>query len=766
MGRKERKQKKSVKSNKVKKVMQRLQRHRRRGNLKKHEIDAIDRIKAKKKAEPQKRLLNIEEDWKKHCESVMKDESDDDNLPLDMYDTDIDWENSVFAQKKQRLQESDESGPKYHLRHFKSEEIDENMEPLLPLKVGGKLIAQSRKIEEIKEEEPEEAKVSEEEEAQKVDDTSHLSAIDLLRKGEELVHEQRIKISNTVYSILADPQNEMPKLKALVLSLRDKSLIPLVKEATMQLLTASLTQVFIDIVPGYVIRLPTEEELATNLKKETKRLFEYERSLLTNYRKFLEFLEKKVERFISSKRKRTSQPDRDKLGLLSLRCLCKLLVAIPHFNYTTNILDILIRVSTSEVTEVVETCCSAIGTAFSQDTLFRLSAHGSKNIAKVVKDKGTKVPPSLLATFLKLRIKEIDSGKINDDKKEIMNKKQQVFKERASKSRTKFRKQLQKLEADLKEIEAKESVATRSKYATEAMKNVFLTYFRVLKLMSTTSLLAPVLQGLSKFAHLLNVEFFDDIISAMESLVEMKHLSVSDVLHCIHTVFVILSGEGSAINVDPLCFYRSLYRILPCIVFTRSHATLCDRLSLIITAVQLMFVNRSKAVPLERVAAFVKRLLLLSFLLPNKCIVAVLSSCRAIFIAHQRLRTLIDFEETVNNGMYRPDLDDPDCSHALSSSILPELDRLAQNSNKMIALFARHLIKNAPSTGPCHLSPEIGSKKPWEWLECTSGAELCQDSDGERSFFHGEILEFAKKRGVKLTSTNVCQLVCQWLSNG
>lgn len=35
-----------------------------------------------------------------------------------------------------------------------------------------------------------------------------------------------------------------------------------------------------------------------------------------------------------------------------------------------------------------------------------------------------------------------------------------------------------------------------------------------------------------------------------------------DQLHCVNTVFVILSGEGQLLNVDPSRFYRNVYRIL------------------------------------------------------------------------------------------------------------------------------------------------------------------------------------------------------------
>lgn len=57
---------------------------------------------------------------------------------------------------------------------------------------------------------------------------------------------------------------------------------------------------------------------------------------------------------------------------------------------------------------------------------------------------------------------------------------------------------------------------------TEILKFVFVTYFRVLKTVGHSPLLSPVLEGLAKFAHLINVDFFSDLMAALQTLLNNK----------------------------------------------------------------------------------------------------------------------------------------------------------------------------------------------------------------------------------------------------
>ena len=58
-------------------------------------------------------------------------------------------------------------------------------------------------------------------------------------------------------------------------------------------------------------------------------------------------------------------------------------------------------------------------------------------------------------------------------------------------------------------------------------------------------LLGSTLAGLSTFAHLINLDFFDDLLSNLHSIIAThRGLTFENTLHCVHTTFAILSGQG------------------------------------------------------------------------------------------------------------------------------------------------------------------------------------------------------------------------------
>ena len=47
-----------------------------------------------------------------------------------------------------------------------------------------------------------------------------------------------------------------------------------------------------------------------------------------------------------------------------------------------------------------------------------------------------------------------------------------------------------------------------------------MVYFKILKKAPNLKLIPSVLEGLSKFAHLINLDFFDDLVKIMHQMIE------------------------------------------------------------------------------------------------------------------------------------------------------------------------------------------------------------------------------------------------------
>ncbi|UMM32303.1 hypothetical protein L5515_006149 [Caenorhabditis briggsae] len=711
---------KMMKTNKTRKTTKNLNRLAKKKKLSREIRDGMSDIKARKSADLRQRAVNIEDDFIADREARYEND-DEEDLPLDMMDADIDWENSAFANAKRRLdrkrnggadsdEDEDENDVETKKRKFAGQ-LEEGHEELLPIKLkDGTLIRPTREkeVEEQEEEEKSDIDEGEEDEPHK-EDFSHLSASELITKRRELLQEFKDTIASHANMLLANPQVNIVRLRDLYNLCNGEKVHSLVREPVQKLAMASTLQVLLDIVPGYAIREQTAEEKSQKQKKETRNLVNFEESLLRYHLKYLQLCEKLSNKLVGKDRHNDENTFTFKMGILSVKALARIVISAPHFNYSTNIISSLVRLSLAKNETVVKEVCDAIRTVFKEDLHLKITLFTSRSISTLVTKRKGRVPPELLKTLLSMNITEVANEDKKSGKDALIAKKYQIKKERASKTAKKYKKQLARLEADLLEVEAEESLTKKMKHATEAMKFAFQTYFSVLKRMPSSALLEPVLEGLSKFAHLLSIEFYEDIVSTMENMVQNENLKPLDQLHCINTVFVILSGDGQLLNIDPSKFYRLAYRVLNHLPFEKRPEQRKNQIVMATKTLETMLVTRRKAVPLSRVAAFVKRLLSIATVLDDFPALCIVSLVRSLFIAHPKLSSMIEDEEGGAPGVFRQDIDDPDVANALASDVRDELSMLARRRNVELSRFANNILYGVPSTGIFKLNPQLSS---------------------------------------------------------
>jgi nucleolar complex protein 3 len=154
---------------------------------------------------------------------------------------------------------------------------------------------------------------------------------------------------------------------------------------------------------------------------------------------------------------------------------------------------------------------------------------------------------------------------------------------------------------------------------------------------------------------LINVDFFNDLLNALRDVMNQFDDTTLSTrggagtrkrLLCITTAFQLLSGQGEALNYDLKDFYKEIYQILFMATYrTRLEdgASVTDSNSseseaeLLLQGLEMMFL-RKRQIPIDRLAAFVKRFALVALNMPNKtvsrCLVLVQRLLQVRWIPH------------------------------------------------------------------------------------------------------------------------------------
>ncbi|XP_069373224.1 nucleolar complex protein 3 homolog [Paralichthys olivaceus] len=585
---------------------------------------------------------------------------------------------------------------------------------LLPIKDKTGVIPQTveRVIKHQKGEEEEEAADEREEPENEGEPESvvELTAEQRERLRVQIINQKKLLIANLASAVISDPFSNIKRLKELRGMLMEPD--PCVAVTVRKLVMVSLMEIFKDIAPTYRIRPLTAAEKGVKVKKETQRLREFEEGLVSQYKFYLEDLEQTIKDWKQKKKKRSqvvSLQSYQSLAHVSVRCLCELLLALPHFNFHNNIVVVLVPLMNDPAKQVSDMCCDAFRKLFQEDKLGGASLAAVRVVSGLVKSLNYNIRPEVLRTLLSLRIQEVQLKKDVEEtapQKKFMNNKEK--KKNLSRMKRKWKKAEEKLEKELLEVEASESKENKIKLHTETLNIVFLIYFRILKKAQRSVLLPAVLEGLANFAHLINLEFFDDLLSVLQNLIQSGDRTNRESLHCIQTVFTILSGQGDVLNIDPLTFYSQLYKMLP-----RLHAGAPnDDIIILLRCLDTMLIRRRKQVTLQRAMAFIKRLSTLSLhVLPNAS-VGMLAANRATMHSFPKCDFLLD-NEVQGSGFFLPELDEPEHCNAQNTALW-ELHTLQRHFHPVVRQFAAHLSHGAPSEGSAALGMELSRRSPVE----------------------------------------------------
>nr|XP_002119269.1 nucleolar complex protein 3 homolog [Ciona intestinalis] len=580
---------------------------------------------------------------------------------------------------------------------------------LLPIKVAsGKVLQQSVSEDEEEEEEEVEELICEAPEVQNenVSKEPALTTKDLLLKRKKNIQEAKSKISQLASDILAEPQKSLKMIKDLRLMMENRE-SPESYYTIKKLVTVSLACLFVDILPGYRIRERTEQEKAVKLSKEVKALTEYEDGLLHQYQQYLQSLEKMIKMRRRYGNKNPATRAQLSMSEVAVQAMCDLFKHTSHFNFHNNITVVLVPIANDDRNpKVRKICCDALEAIFLSDKLGSSILAAVKAIAKVSKERGpNKLRAEFLNTLLKLKINQVDYSLINHKKTKQEKMEAKREKKKMSRREIKQMKKQKKLKNELKEVAAAEDHDEKMALHTETIQQVFLIYFRILKhkkgdLDGSQAVLPAVLQGLAKFAHMINIDFFSDLFAVLQSLVSQQTLPLQQNVHCIFTAFTILSGQGEILNIDPVDLYKMLFSLLHEVVMNAPHLKKKNKdvtkedLDMILMCVSIMLNKRRKQITLNSLNSFIKRLSTIAVHTEQfKHTVKILEEIQKLLNSNSKALSLFD-SSSQSFGTHNPYLDDPEknCSQA---SCLWEMHLLRRHYATSIKQTAFQILRKA-----------------------------------------------------------------------
>ena len=445
------------------------------------------------------------------------------------------------------------------------------------------------------------------------------------------------------------------------------------QQYTAHLAIASLLLIFKDILPAYRIRVPTAQEMAVKVSKDTKRMWDHERALLHHYQQYLKLLEKTWEKQAQSASPTTC-------SVTAMLSLAELLKTAFHFNFRSNLITVVVRQMNHKQHEPVRTaCCEAVKTVFAKDAQGEVALEVTRQVAKLVKDCGFRVHPAVLRTFVALPLRvHVDEAQAAKLATAANAKKRKRDKETAA------------IEAELKEGRATVDKIVLARCQSDTLQAVTLTYFRVLKSDNLKAshieeLLPPALEGLAKIAHLINIDTVMDLLEVLKGLLKkVDSLPLDAALNCILTAFQTLQGPGKEMKIDPKEYIVPLYSQLPRLC-TETHSR--QHTDLMLQCLNAAFCQR-REYSTVRVAAFLKQILSTALHTPPHTAIPLTAFSRQLLQRYPSAEQMLENEQDViTSGEYNPVVEDPEHSNPFATCAW-ELATLKFHLNARVAAQA------------------------------------------------------------------------------
>ncbi|ETN39845.1 uncharacterized protein HMPREF1541_06071 [Cyphellophora europaea CBS 101466] len=472
-----------------------------------------------------------------------------------------------------------------------------------------------------------------------------------------------------------------------------------------KLVLAAQVAVYKDAIPGYRIRAYKDEDMSSKVSKDVRKTRQFEHGLVTNYHTY-------VKHLATLARTKSDDSETASLRSVAISCACSLLLAVPHFNFRTELLNLLAReLLKREPTPDFIKCIDTVQNFFKADDDGAPSLEAVGVLSKLMRAKDFSVREEVLDLFLHLRVltelspAHVSGNATNTRLSKLHGKRSKKEKwEHRSKKERKVARENKVVEKEMREADASVNFEEREKMQSEALKLVFATYFRILK-ERIPHLMGAVLEGLAKYAHLINQDMFGDILEALKDIVKRAE-NLDDVdeigddeqpttnqrnftresLLATQTAFTLLSQQdvsksASALQLDLSFFSTHIYRTLYALGLDsdielgpkalhladphsrgqqehRNRVNVSTPVLLLTRVLTSILLTPSQPPPTITATAFYKRLLSISIALPEKSALAVLGLMGKVADKHSRkIEALWYSDERNGDGVFHGESD-------------------------------------------------------------------------------------------------------------
>ncbi|KAL0026860.1 hypothetical protein WJX77_007364 [Trebouxia sp. C0004] len=486
------------------------------------------------------------------------------------------------------------------------------------------------------------------------------------QNAQERREELKQQMAMTASKLLQNPEANLPTMRSLLTLAADKD------NQISRLAMLSLLAVFKDILPGYRIRLPTEKELEVPVSKEVKQTWDYESMQLRFYQAYLKLL----LQAIGSKSNPARNPAQARVAA---RCMCGMLSNLHHFNYSTDLLQAVVPLMASKDDQLRQLSCDAIREVLVNDEEGSVAVEAVQLVADLIRRRKCACPAEMVTTLLVLKLKDAEHQSVSKGKKKGVK----------TKGKSKKTRRADEVEKAFKEADASADRAAARVTQSQMLLALFEVFFRVLKQCTQSGiqaqqaqgykltpgsaqkrfpLLVPTLDGLTKYAHLIDVDYFADLLQVMQQIMQMTALPLRQRLRTLLTASDILKGQGEALNIDRRDLYARLYACIPELALlplqpddgnlddllsqgstaepsTSQHASQeRPQVVLLLCVAQQMLLEQSKALDTARLAAFTKSLSCGALHLESGAAMGSLSLVNRLLRHNMKLRSLLEHE--------------------------------------------------------------------------------------------------------------------------